>query len=57
MGNDELQATATADLSTRFERALAVFAMAIDHSESKFASGADQDHRNRKIGVSSDVQN
>ena len=42
MGNGELQVTAKADLSTRVERALAVFAKAIDlpYSESKFAPGA-----------------
>jgi chromate reductase len=32
MGNGELQLTATADLSTRVERALAVFAKIVDHS-------------------------
>jgi len=57
MGNGELQVTVTADLSTRVERALAVFAKTIDHSESKFAPGADQDHRDQKIGVNPGVQN
>ena len=59
MGNGELQVTATEDLSTRVERALAVFAKAIDlpYSESKFASGADQDHRDQESGVNPGVQN
>ena len=59
MGNGELQVTATADLSTRVERALAVFAKAIDlpYSESKFASVADQDHRDQKPGVNPGVEN
>ena len=59
MGNGELQVTATADLSTRVERALAVFAKAIDlpYSESKFASVADQDHRDQKPDVNPGVQN
>jgi NAD(P)H-dependent FMN reductase len=59
MGNGQLQVTATADLSTRVERALAVFAKAIDlpYSESKFASGADQDHRDQEPGVDAGVRN
>ena len=59
MGNGELQVTATADLFTRVERAVAVFAKAIDlpYSESKFASGADQDHRDQESGVNPGVQN
>jgi hypothetical protein len=59
MGNGKLQVTATADLSTRVERALAVFAKAIDLpcSESKFASVADQDHRDQKPDVNPGVQN
>src|SRR5215469_11541513 len=49
VGNGKLQVTATADLSTRVERALAAFAKAIDlpYSESKFASVADQDRSDR----------
>jgi len=59
MGNGELQVTATADLSTRVERASAVFAKAIDlpYSESKFAAGADQDHRDQEPGVDAGVRN
>lgn len=46
IGNGGLQVTATADLLTQVERALAVFAKAIDLAcfESKFASGVDQGH-------------
>ena len=49
VGNGKLQVTATVDLSTRVERALAAFAKAIDlpYSESKFASVADQDRSDR----------
>ena len=53
MGNGELRVTATADLPTRVERALAVFAKAIDlpYSESRSASGAEQDHLDQEPGV------
>lgn len=59
MGNGEPRVTATADLSTRVERALGVFVKAIDlpYSESKFASGADHDHPEQEPGVNSGVRN
>jgi hypothetical protein len=59
MGNGELQVTATADLFTRVERAVAVFAQAIDlpYSESKFASGAHQDRRDEEPGIDARVRN